>query len=114
MVAIAGLIFAALSVTLRHSLNMQLTKLRVIIAGRVQGVGFRYSTKELARSFEVCGTVRNLPDGTVEVMVSGTREEVEAFLKELTTESAVAHHIKHVTRQAVESLPHCHGFQIVR
>ena len=33
---------------------------RVIINGRVQGVGFRYTTKDLARGFDVCGSVRNL------------------------------------------------------
>jgi acylphosphatase len=91
-----------------------MTSLRVIISGRVQGVGFRYSTKELARGFDVCGTVRNLPDGTVEILVTGEREEVESFLKELTVESSVAHHIKHVLRQPSEPLEDIRGFQIAR
>lgn len=91
-----------------------MTCLRVIVAGRVQGVGFRYSTKELARGFEVCGTVRNLPDGTVEIVVAGARAEVEGFLGELTTESAVAHHIKNVLRQTIDPPQGLRGFQIVR
>ncbi|MEE3179555.1 MAG: acylphosphatase [Verrucomicrobiota bacterium] len=38
---------------------------RVIFSGRVQGVGFRYTTREIATGFDVVGAVRNLPDGTV-------------------------------------------------
>jgi len=51
----------------------------VIYTGRVQGVGFRYTTKQVATGFEVTGTVRNLPDGRVELITEGPREELEAF-----------------------------------
>ncbi len=91
-----------------------MTSLRVIISGRVQGVGFRYTTRELAHGFDVCGTVRNLPDGTVEIMVAGEREEVDAFLRELTEESSVAHHVKNVMRQPVPPPVSMHGFTIAR
>jgi len=87
---------------------------RVIISGRVQGVGFRYTTKELARGFDVCGTVRNLPDGTVEILVVGDKAEVDGFLKELTEESALAHHVKNVVRQPLPPLDGVHGFTIGR
>lgn len=50
-----------------------------IYTGRVQGVGFRYTVKTVALGFEVTGTVRNLPDGRVELTVEGAREELEAF-----------------------------------
>ncbi|WP_437204941.1 acylphosphatase [Planctomicrobium sp. SH664] len=42
---------------------------RVIYRGRVQGVGFRATTSRLARRLGVAGQVRNLPDGTVELLV---------------------------------------------
>ena len=42
-----------------------MTARRIIYSGRVQGVGFRWTAKELARGYDVLGTVRNLPDGTV-------------------------------------------------
>jgi len=48
-------------------------------AGRVQGVGFRLTTCGVATGYEVTGTVRNLPDGRVEIVAEGDREELDAF-----------------------------------
>ncbi len=58
---------------------MNRTRMQVFYSGRVQGVGFRYSAKTVAMGFEVTGTVRNLPDGRVELVAEGGREELEAF-----------------------------------
>ena len=52
-------------------------------AGRVQGVGFRYTAQQLAQGFAVAGHVRNLPDGNVELVAEGEAAEVEAFLQAL-------------------------------
>jgi len=41
------------------------TRLTATIAGHVQGVGFRFATQRIARSFAVTGYVKNLPDGNV-------------------------------------------------
>ena len=49
------------------------------IAGRVQGVGFRWFVKERARRFGIAGWVKNRPDGTVEVAGAGDREALDAF-----------------------------------
>jgi acylphosphatase len=51
----------------------------VIYHGRVQGVGFRQTVKRIARRHPVLGYVRNLPDGTVEMVVEGPAEELELF-----------------------------------
>ncbi|MFH0909744.1 MAG: acylphosphatase [bacterium] len=48
--------------------------------GRVQGVGFRYTTASIAARFKVSGYVKNLPDGDVELVAEGTEPEVLAFL----------------------------------
>ena len=51
-----------------------------IFSGRVQGVGFRYTTQNLAIRYNVGGYVRNLPDGRVELVVEGPDEEVDDFI----------------------------------
>jgi acylphosphatase len=51
----------------------------IFYTGQVQGVGFRYTAKTVAAGFEVTGTVRNLPDGRVELVAEGARAELEAF-----------------------------------
>jgi acylphosphatase len=53
----------------------------VIVSGRVQGVFFRVSTLEKAQQLGVVGTVRNLPDDTVEIVAQGTSEAVEELLR---------------------------------
>lgn len=54
---------------------------KILYSGRVQGVGFRYSTKQIASGFEVTGSVKNLPDGRVELLACAQdAEELEAFL----------------------------------
>lgn len=58
-------------------------RLRVVVRGRVQGVGFRDFTVAAARRLGVTGLVRNLPDGTVEAEVEGAEEAVEAMLAQL-------------------------------
>jgi acylphosphatase len=52
----------------------------IFFSGRVQGVGFRYTTQSLARNFQTTGFVRNLPDGRVQLVVEGTDEEMDRFL----------------------------------
>ena len=49
---------------------------RFFIGGRVQGVGFRYFTQDVAMQEGVTGYVRNLPDGRVEALVEGDEEAV--------------------------------------
>lgn len=52
---------------------------RFVIAGRVQGVGFRYFAEDQARAENLAGYARNLPDGRVEVVVEGEEESVHRF-----------------------------------
>jgi len=54
-------------------------------AGRVQGVGFRYTTRETAAGFRVTGFVQNLDDGRVRMVAEGRRSEVERFCAALAT-----------------------------
>lgn len=54
---------------------------RVRYEGRVQGVGFRYTTVSLASNFKVTGFVRNEPDGSVLLVAEGDESELVAFMK---------------------------------
>ena len=53
----------------------------LFISGRVQGVGFRYFTQKNASALGLKGWVKNLPDGRVEAMVSGSSEKVDELIK---------------------------------
>ena len=53
----------------------------VTYSGRVQGVGFRYTARQIAEGFAVAGHVRNLPSGQVELAAEGTADQVEGFLQ---------------------------------
>ena len=85
---------------------------RIIFIGRVQGVGFRYITKEIALGFDVCGWVKNLFDGTVEMQVMGDPDEVDDYLREIREESPVARNIKEVKIDDTPLLENAKGFRI--
>jgi acylphosphatase len=73
---------------------------RVYFSGRVQGVGFRYTCRTIARGFQVGGYVRNLADGRVELMAEAEPDELDAFLSAIQSE--MNSYIKSAT---VESAP---------
>jgi acylphosphatase len=85
---------------------------QVYYEGRVQGVGFRWTVKNLAKEFDVFGTVRNLPDGRVELQAAGERGELDAFLKAVR-ESTLAGHIAGELVYDLPKPPAVKGFQII-
>ena len=60
-----------------------MTKLRlhIWVSGKVQGVYFRGSTRELADKLGICGWVKNLDDGRVEALLEGEEEKVEQLMQ---------------------------------
>ena len=54
-----------------------------LVTGRVQGVGFRWWTHKKGSELGIRGTVKNLPDGTVEVHAAGTSTELEELRRHL-------------------------------
>ena len=91
----------------------QRQRMTVIYTGRVQGVGFRYTTKTVATGFEVVGTVRNLPDGRVELVAEGSRDELESFRVALQ-EAGLAGFIRDEQVQWANAENKFRGFEIVR
>ena len=55
----------------------------VYYSGHVQGVGFRYTTQQIAQDFDVTGFVKNLSDGRVYLVVEGEPAEMRRFLSEI-------------------------------
>ncbi len=84
---------------------------RYLFAGRVQGVGFRYATKQLAKGFDVIGWVKNLSDGRVELQIMGDDEEVTEFIEELH-DSPLGHHVLEQEEFTIPDLTDVVGFEI--
>jgi acylphosphatase len=87
--------------------------MHICYSGNVQGVGFRYTAKSVAAGFEVSGTVRNLPDGRVELVAEGTPEELETF-RQAVRDSGLDHFIRKEEISWHESQDALRGFEIVR
>jgi acylphosphatase len=88
-----------------------MASLQVFYEGYVQGVGFRWSVRHIAKGFDVTGWVRNLPDGRVELQVSGEENEVRAFLDAIA-QSELRAHIRKQTENKLEKPVPAHGFEI--
>jgi acylphosphatase len=59
---------------------MEMVRMRLVIKGRVQGVWFRDSTRRAAQKLGLSGWVRNLPDGSVEVLMEGPQEQAQKLV----------------------------------
>jgi acylphosphatase len=87
--------------------------MHVLYAGDVQGVGFRYTVKSVATGFELTGIVRNLPDGRVELVAEGAKDELQAF-RQAIRESGLEHFIRNEVDSWDEITNEFRGFEIVR
>lgn len=85
----------------------------VLYSGHVQGVGFRYTAKSAARGFDVAGTVRNLTDGRVELIVEGARAELEEFRRAIR-DAGLEHFIHDEVVTWSEAQGGLRGFEIVK
>ena len=99
--------------TLPPTSAVKRARMQVFYSGRVQGVGFRYTVKRVVSGFDVAGIVRNLPDGRVELIAEGTRDELDAF-REAICESGLEAFIQ--DQQVVWDEPRSEfrGFEIVK
>ena len=84
-----------------------------LFSGRVQGVGFRYTAKTVATGFEITGTIRNLPDGRVELVAEGIPAELEAYLAGLH-DAGLAGFIRDEVLTWADAKNEFRGFEIAR
>jgi acylphosphatase len=75
---------------------------RVHYRGRVQGVGFRYTAERIAAGMPITGYVKNLPDGTVELVAEGEADQVDGFLAAIAERMA-----DYITRTTMSDEPCC-------
>ncbi len=83
----------------------------IFVSGVVQGVGFRYFTKYTALSLGVKGWVRNLSDGRVEIMASGSEDAIKKFIEKIKAGPVMAK----VRSVSVEDVPNeeFNSFEII-
>ncbi len=87
-------------------------ELHAIFHGIVQGVCFRVTIHEHARALNLVGSVKNLDDGTVEVFLQGSEEELKTFLENVHTEPGSAT-IEHVHQQIQDPQKKYKKFSII-
>ncbi len=64
---------------------------RIIVQGKVQGVGYRYVARSFAKDLGLAGTARNVEDGFVEILVQGPRAQIDHFIAKLKGSEAPGH-----------------------
>ena len=85
--------------------------IQVFYEGNGHGVGFRYTVRQIAKGFDVTGSVRNLADGRVELLATGEEAELRSFL-EAIGQSELRSHIKKQTEFPLPDAPPFRGFEI--
>jgi acylphosphatase len=92
-------------------LEQVMISLQVFYEGHVQGVGFRFTVRHIAKGFDVTGWVRNLPDDRVELQVTGEEAEVRAFVDRVA-ESELHSLIRKQTENMLNEPVTARGFEI--
>jgi acylphosphatase len=92
------------------SADHSIIRREVRFTGHVQGVGFRYTTQDIARQFDVCGYVRNLPDGRVELIVEGDERDIDRLVR--TIENRMGSFIRDVRSSTMPATGEFQAFSI--
>lgn len=93
------------------TLGGEIVRAHVTIAGKVQMVGYRYSTQQQAQRLDINGWVRNLPDGRVEAIFQGKKDKVDQILQWCHHGSAAA--VVETVSVEWEPVTEMEGFEII-
>lgn len=83
----------------------------VFFRGRVQGVGFRYTVRQIASQYNLTGTVKNLSDGSVEAVLQGTPDRVQGCIDDIRSE--FAGYVREIDASEQVFNPHLADFRII-
>jgi acylphosphatase len=89
------------SSSLPQGFGMPVQARRIVVHGRVQGVGFRYFVRNIGTRLGLTGNVSNLPDSTVEIIVEGNPTRIVEFIREVQEGPSLAR----VDRLEIQDLP---------
>jgi len=89
---------------------MNQTAKHIVFVGRVQGVGFRFTALDMARRYRLTGIVRNLPDGTVEMIAQGSHDNITNCIRDIKESFRV--YIKEIKIEEIPSDPDYKDFKI--
>jgi acylphosphatase len=82
----------------------------IIFTGTVQGVGFRFTVLRIADRFDLAGWVRNLPDGSVEMLAQGLPEDIDDCIRNI--QNSFSGYIRETKVQQIPPEPNCTDFKI--
>jgi acylphosphatase len=83
----------------------------VFYSGHVQGIGFRYTSKDIAMRLGLKGWVKNLEDGRVEIIAEGKEKDINGFLDNIS-KSQLARYIKNTELSWDSPTGEFNGFDI--
>jgi len=91
-------------------LKMSQVAKHIIFVGRVQGVGFRFTAYHIANHHQLTGFVRNVPDGTVEMLAQGHPESIDNCIQDI--KASFAGYIRETRVEEIYSDPRYKDFRI--
>ena len=80
-------------------------------SGKVQGIGFRYTVQDIANQQKVCGWIKNLSDGRVEVLAEAEEDTLNNFLEQINQH--FSRYIKEVNTEWQAASGEFHDFQVI-
>jgi acylphosphatase len=87
-------------------------RITAVAKGRVQGVGYRYFVQGCAHKAGVSGNVRNMPDGSVQIVAEGRRDALDAFVQMIRAEGEPVIRVDDLAITPGEATGECKGFWV--